>query len=65
MTLPKNIDDLEKAKFIDDSGNVCLRVVATSTSNTSAPLATSITDLEYNKFVDDDNGDTAIVLKIV
>lgn len=65
MTLPLNINDLEQAKFIDDAGNVCIRVVATTATNTSSPLAESLTDLEYSKFVEDDNGDVAIVLKSV
>ena len=27
MPLPLNIRDLEQAKFVDDSGSVCIRVV--------------------------------------
>lgn len=66
MTLPLNIDDLEQAKFVDSDGNVCIRVFATTTSNTSALLTSSnVDDLEYGKFVEDDNGDVAIVLKAV
>jgi hypothetical protein len=65
MAIPLNIDDLEQAKFIDDSGNVCIRVVRVASSNTSAPLSESVTDLEYGKFVEDDNGDVAVVIKSV
>lgn len=65
MAIPSNIDDLEQAKFIDDSGNVCIRVIRVTSSNTSSPLSTSITDLEYGKFVEDDNGDVAVVIKSV
>ncbi len=66
MTLPFNIDDLEQAKFVDESGNVCIRVVATTATDTSSPLTSSnVDDLEYGKFVEDDNGDVAIVLKSV
>jgi len=65
MTLPLNIDDLEQAKFIDDSGNVCIRVVTTTTGNTSAILSSNTNQNEYGKFVEDVNGDTAIVLKSI
>lgn len=66
MALPLNIDDLEQAKFIDDSGNVCIRVVQTTATDTSSPLTSNnVTDLEYGKFVEDDNGDVAIVLLAV
>lgn len=64
MTLPLNIDDLEQAKFLDDSGNVCIRVVATTTSNTTAAFSTNRNDNEYSKFVEDVDGNTAILLKL-
>jgi len=65
MTLPLNIDDLEQAKFIDSSGNVCIRVVGTTTSDTTAILSSNTNQNEYGKFVEDINGDTAIVLLVV
>jgi len=65
MTLPLSIADLEKAKFIDDSGNVCIRVVPTTASGTSGVLGQNIDDLEQGKFVEDINGDVAIVLLTV
>jgi hypothetical protein len=65
MAIPRNIGDLEQSKFIEDSGNVAIRVVLTTASNTSSALAESIDDLEYNKFVEDDFGNTAIVLSSV
>lgn len=65
MALPLNIDDLEQAKFVDESGNVCIRVVATTSSNTSASLSSNLDQNEYGKFVEDDNGDVAIVLSSV
>jgi hypothetical protein len=66
MPLPLNIDDLEQAKFVDNAGNVCIRVLATTATNTSSLLTSNnVTDLEYGKFVEDDNGDVSIVLLAV
>jgi hypothetical protein len=65
MPIPTQILDLEQAKFIDDSGNVCVRIVSTTTTNISSPITDDRTDNEYGKFVEDINGDTAIVLLAV
>jgi len=61
MTLSTNILDLEKAKFVDESGDVCIRAVATSASGDSSALTDDIKDLEKGKFVEDDNGDISMV----
>lgn len=61
MTLSTNILDLEKAKFVDDSGNICIRAVATTASGDSSALVSSVKDLEKGKFVEDDSGDISVV----
>jgi hypothetical protein len=66
MTLPLSNIDLEQAKFVDSGGNVCIRVVQTTATGNSSPLtSTNVTDLEYGKFVEDDNGDVAVVFLAV
>lgn len=62
MALPStNIDDLEKAKFVDDgSGEPAVRVFSVTSSNTSGTLSSNVDDNELAKFVEDDNGDPAI-----
>ncbi len=66
MAIPQSILDLEKAKFIDSSGNVAIRVVATTaTLGSGDGLSDSILDLEKQKFIEDDNGDVAIILTAV
>lgn len=66
MPISSNINDLEQAKFVDNAGNVCIRVLATTATNTSGLLTSdNVTDLEYGKFVEDDNGDVAVVLLAV
>lgn len=66
MPIPLNIDDLELAKFVDESGEACVRAVAVSASNTSSPLtSTSVKDLELGKFLEDDDGNVAIAVVAV
>ena len=65
MAVPSSRTQREYNKFIESSGDVALRIVETTTADTSALLGVTIKDLEYGKFVEDINGDVAIVLLAV
>jgi hypothetical protein len=65
MAVPSSRTQREYEKFIEDSGDVCLRIVQTTAVGTSADLLNPITDREYGKFVEDINGDVAIVILAV
>jgi len=63
MAISSSRGQNEKDKFVDDgSGNVALRLVVTSSSNTSSSLGDSKSSLEYGKFIEDDSGDVAIAI---
>ena len=64
MAISSNREQLEKDKFKDESSVPAIRLVATTSSNTSGILDSNREDNEYAKFVEDDSGDVAVVFVV-
>ena len=64
MALSSNREQLEIDKFKDESNVPAIRIVATTASGTSGTLAIDREQNELNKFVEDDSGNTAVVILV-
>lgn len=61
MALAVSLSDREKDKFFEDgSGDVTIRLLGVTTSNTTNTMPTSKSGREQDKFVEDSSGDVAV-----
>ena len=59
MTLPTTLNDRKFQKFVESGGNATVRLVGISGA-VSTPTSFTLTDLEYQSFVENASGDVCI-----